>query len=634
MKRLALSVALFSTAFAAPPADVQTLFSQNKIWTIHLRLSADQFAALEPKNSGRPGPGGPGFGPGGPGGPGMPGPGMGPAGFLAPAFLQADANHDQRLSHAEFAALASSWFARWDTRHAGKLSAADLRAGLLSTFVPPGGPGGVGPGGPGEMGPGGGMPRMSENFEWVHADLDFDGASLQNIAVRYKGNNSYMSAQGSFKKSLKLDFNRYVKGQKLVGLTKLNLHNNITDDGYMNETLSYRLFRDAGLPTPRTAYAKVYITVPGKYDRKYFGLYGVVEDVDKHFLEDHLHVDGGALFKPTGQLFANLGDDWARYESRLDPKDAPSASAKQRVIEFSRLLNSADDKTFAASAPAYLDLDNCARFFAVTVLLTNLDSILAMHQNYYLYLHPKTNQFQFFPWDLDHSFGQFPMFGTNEQRLKLDIDHPWSGSNKFLERLFALPAFQQAYRARLSEFREKLFTSQRLAAQVDETAAALRPAVQEESAAKLARFDKIASGTTLQPNFQGPPGMGERPGPPAMAMESVPTIKPFVEARARSISEQLAGKAKGLRLTQGAGPGGPGGGPMGGGPGALLEQPFLRALDANHDNSLTREEFLAGFEKWFEAWGGKAAGFLTQDQIGQGINRDLLPFGPRRGPQQ
>jgi len=633
MKRLALSVALFSTAFAAPPADVKSLFSQNKVWTIHLTLSAEQYAALEPKNEGRPG--GPGFGPGGPGPrPGMGGPGMGPAGFLAPAFLQADSNKDQRLSHAEFTALASSWFSRWDTNRAGKLSAADLRAGLLSTFVPPGGPGEMGPGGPGEMGPGGGgMPRMSENFEWVHANLDFDGASMQNIAVRYKGNNSYMTAQGSVKKSLKLDFNRYVKGQKLVGLTKLNLHNNITDDGYMNETLSYRLFRDAGLPTPRTAYAKVYVTVPGKYNRQYFGLYGIVEDVDKHFLEDQLQVDGGALFKPTGQLFANLGDDWARYEARYDAKNDISSTAKQRVIDFSRLLNSADDRTFAASAPAYLDLDNCARFFAVTVLLTNLDSILAMHQNYYLYLHPKTNQFQFFPWDLDHSFGQFPMFGTGEQREKLDIDHPWSGSNKFLERLFALPAFQKAYRAHLTEFREKLFVPQRLAAQVDETAAALRAAVKEESAAKLARFEKIASGATLAPSFPGPPGMDEMPGPPPMAMESVPTIKPFVAARARSISEQLAGKSKGLRLTQGRGPGGPGGGPMGGGPGAMLERPFLQALDANHDNSLTREEFLAGFEKWFQAWGG-ASGSLTTEQINQGISRDLLPFGPRRGPQQ
>ena len=55
---------------------------------------------------------------------------------------------------------------------------------------------------------------------------------------------------------MKIDLNEYVKGQKLAGITKLNLHSNVTDASWMNEVLSHRLYRDAGVPAPRTAYAR------------------------------------------------------------------------------------------------------------------------------------------------------------------------------------------------------------------------------------------------------------------------------------------------------------------------------------------------------------------------------------------
>lgn len=57
--------------------------------------------------------GGPGFG-GGPGGRGGPG-GFGPGGMLAAQILaQADRNQDQKLTQAEFTALAGAWFEKLD----------------------------------------------------------------------------------------------------------------------------------------------------------------------------------------------------------------------------------------------------------------------------------------------------------------------------------------------------------------------------------------------------------------------------------------------------------------------------------------------------------------------------------------
>ena len=393
------------------------------------------------------------------------------------------------------------------------------------------------------------------DFQYVQADLEFEGRAYKQVAVRYKGNSSFMMARGTDKRSLKIDLNEYVKEQRLAGVSTINLHNAITDGSWMNEVLSYRLFRDAGVPAPRTAYARVYITIDGKWNKHYIGLYELVVNIDKTFSEEHYAGAKGAIFKPaTRTLFEHVGDDWSKYKQAYDPKTSLSDAEKRRVIDFSKLVSSATDEEFRAGVDKYLDLEEFARFMAVTTWLANLDSILSMGQNYYVYLHPKTSKFQFLPWDLDHSFGQFPMGGSQEQREKLDINHPWSGQNKFLERVFAVPAFKKLYLARLADLQKSLAKPERLSKQVDEVAAAIRPAVKDESAEKLARFDKLIAGETVaQAGFGPGPGPGGPGGPPPAGrggsgmgpMGGGKPIKAFVPARAQAVADQLAGKAAG-----------------------------------------------------------------------------------------
>ena len=98
-------------------------------------------------------------------------------------------------------------------------------------------------------------------------------------------------------------------------------------------------------------------------------------------------------------------------------------------------MTQADDATFAAHIGEFIDLPEFARFMAVMVYLSDLDGILGPGQNLYLHLHPKSQQFQFIPWDQDHSWGQFDR-ASQEQRDKLSIHHPWQGENSFLERMF------------------------------------------------------------------------------------------------------------------------------------------------------------------------------------------------------
>jgi spore coat protein CotH len=499
------------------------LFQETNVWNIHLKFTPDQWAAMEPKriNGGFGGPGGPGGPESGPGGP--------PAGAPPP---QASNQKEP--------------FAQGPRPQGGP---------------PPGGEdGGMMLRNPNATRNGlAGM--MGIDFVWVKADLEFDGLKFENVGVRYKGNGTYAESQMQLKRPLKIDLDKNVRGQNLLGVTKLNLGNLVADPTCLSDSLSYQIFREAGVPAARTAHARVYLTVPGKYDHQFLGLYVMVENVDTAFAISRFGFKQGLILKPvTPRLFEYLGEDWSAYAGIYDPKTRAYPEQQRRVIDLAKLVSNADDATFQAKIGDFVDLDEFARFLAVTVYLSTMDSLLAQGQNYYVYLHPVSNKFLFMPWDLDHSFGEFPMIGTSEGRINLSLVHPYVGKNKFLERMLAYEKFRNLYLDYHRQFLPTLYKPEKVLHQLDEIVSMIRPVLKTESDAKLKRFDQaIADPATTTNASNDKPfwGFGPFGGPPSQ-------IKLFITKRAASIADQLAGKSTGQIIERG-GFGPPGGGPPGGG---------------------------------------------------------------------
>jgi len=393
-----------------------------------------------------------------------------------------------------------------------------------------------GPRGPGFLlGPDGGrngfLAAQGLTFNWGHANLTIGGKSFSDVGVRFKGNGTYMEGSMRGKLSMKVHLTKFEKGRKLAGITEFNLANNVTDAGWMNEELAYRLFRDAGTQAPRSAYAKVYITVTGQSSRRYVGLYSLIEEVDDNFAQDRFHSKSGALLKPVpSSLFSYLGEDWARYNQTYDPKTELTAAQKARIIEFCKIVSRGSDEEFAAKLPDYIDLDNFARFLAVDVWLSDFDGILNVGQNYYVWLSPTTGKMSFIAWDHDHSFGQMGR-APNSTTENFSIYAPWSRGNRFIERVFAVPAFRELYLAKMKEFNRTIFLPERLYKQVDELAPAIRPAIAEESESSVRRFDQVVA----DPGAGEGSFFGER-------------LKTFVKARNLRVAEQLEGNSQGDRF--------------------------------------------------------------------------------------
>ena len=438
------------------------------------------------------------------------------------------------------------------------------------------GPGGNNePGGfrPGQRQGGGGM--MGIEFKKGTAALEFQGQSCGAIRVRFKGNSSYNFARNALKRSLKLDFNDLEKGRTFFGLTKLNLNNNAMDPSQLREALAYDIFRAGGVPAGRTAFARVFITVPGQYNKAYAGLYTVVEQVDERFLKSRFGTKAGMLLKPERLPgLPYFGDDWAAYTNRVQAKTAVGTNDSRRFIEFAKFLNRADDAQFRASVGDYAEVDEFLRFVALQGLLANMDSPLMTGHNYYLYLHPTTRKLLWLPWDLNEAFGGFNRAGSGSEQASLSLDHPFTAVNRFAERLLQTPGVKDRYHDIVRGLLATNFNSARLFPLIDAMAATIRPALAADKMVSLPQFETALSAlsqaeTAVEDNggrrdFR--PGGGGPGGP----RRSRTPLKAFINQRVESAQQQLAGKLDGytprdVRPGQNGGGGGfrPGGPPMG-----------------------------------------------------------------------
>jgi putative membrane-bound dehydrogenase-like protein len=398
-------------------------------------------------------------------------------------------------------------------------------------------------------------------FRWAEGDLSADGKTYKKVGVRYAGDITYFVSARGAKRPLKIDFSKF-GAQQFHGLTSLHLHAMPLDPAKGREALAYSVFRAAGVSAPRTAFAEVTLSVPGKYDKEYLGLYTVVEDVDQRFLADRFGTDKGLLMRPFQvRSVEHLGDDWGRYWAQYRPQSEPTKEQAQRVIAFARLVHRAGDAEFRKQIDSYLDVDLFLRFLAANALTANLESAVALGHNYHLYLHPTTDKFVFIPGDLEFSLANFLLMGTADQLTDLSLTHPYPGENKLVERLLAIKEVREKYQQLLKELSEKTFTKEQLLKEIE--------AVEKLTGEPLAKEKKAAAARKEPPTGFGPPGAaGSQP----------PDLKTFVMKRTASVAAQLAGERKGyVPAGFGIAPPPGGGGPFGGAPRQPIDERTFRS---------------------------------------------------------
>ena len=417
--------------------------------------------------------------------------------------------------------------------------------------------------------------------------MTIDGREL-DVAIRFKGNASYRSSQGSLKRPFKIDVNKFIKTQTVSGETTINLSNNAMDPSGIREAIAYTVFRKLGVVCSRTAFAKVTLNIPGTAENKALGLYTSSEQLDTDFLKTAYGTAPTLVLKPEGAHTFPYGDDWAPYEKTYDSKSKPSDADKQHFMAFTKFVHEASDSEFAAQLGTYLDIPQFAKFLAGTVVTGSLDTILMMGHNFYIVRNPKSGKYEFLPWDLDLAFGGFP--GAGIDATQLSIEKPVGDREILIRRFLTVPAAKASYLAACKAavtilegltpdvdlLTERVAPVKKLEEYTQGTggpggfsapaaASATKDAIFVVSGNRILKFS--ANGLTLESSAQlpategdgipgGPGGPFRGPGGPGGFGRNV-NLNDFIKQRIEQVKLQLSGKSAGV-TPRSMGAGGPG----------------------------------------------------------------------------
>jgi hypothetical protein len=250
--------------------------------------------------------------------------------------------------------------------------------------------------------------------EFVPASVTVSGETFPNASIRYKGSYGTLNRcfdpetghnNGICKKiPLKLAWDQVDPEGKFHGVKKINLHAMDADPTKMHDAIGYKLFRDAGVAAPRTAYANV------KINGELIGLFAVVENVDGRFTRHNFPEDGeGNLYKEEW-LDETRADEWLEALKTNEDED-PSVA---RILRFVDEMDEAGDEGFLDAIGSWTDVDQLVGYFAVARLIDSWDDLgtfycympsgKCVNHNFYWYEHTQEDKVVLIPWDLDHTF--------------------------------------------------------------------------------------------------------------------------------------------------------------------------------------------------------------------------------------
>jgi hypothetical protein len=223
----------------------------------------------------------------------------------------------------------------------------------------------------------------------VPATFKHGATVLADVGVRFKGHRAMQGWKG--KPAFKVKFDETLKERRFLGLRSLTLNNLVEDPTMVREALAYRVYREAGAPAPRTAYAELYV------NGKPYGLYLVVESVDESFLEERFGEQHGGA---EGHLYEG------EYGCDLHPEDVSGFD-----VDEGDEADRADLAALAGAArqdPArvyreLVDEKAVLGYLAAAAWLGDFDGYRHSH-NYRIYLPPGGGRAVLIPWGLDRTF--------------------------------------------------------------------------------------------------------------------------------------------------------------------------------------------------------------------------------------
>ncbi len=255
--------------------------------------------------------------------------------------------------------------------------------------------------------------------EYVEGSLIFDGETVSPVGIRYKGSigafvgglsNTDWSNPSGYKTvtklSLKIKINWDDTDKTFYGLKKLQFHSQNMDFTQLHERLGYWLFREMGVPAPRSVHARVII------NGTYYGLYALTEQIDGRFTRYNFFDGSGNLYKEVWPLsMYGRSQPEKTYIDHLKTNEDENPTA-EIMKSFAQEVADSDSNTIQSVIEKWMDIDTIMAFAAVDRAIRVDDGPFhwyadehgTANHNYYWYEEPTEERLYLIPWDLDNAF--------------------------------------------------------------------------------------------------------------------------------------------------------------------------------------------------------------------------------------
>lgn len=238
-----------------------------------------------------------------------------------------------------------------------------------------------------------------EDETFYPCDLQWRSVRVYNAGCKSRG---YGSRNG-IKPGLDIRFDRYVTGQRFLGVSELVLDNLWQDRSMLQERLTMALFRSAGVAASREAHVKLFVGSA----REFAGVYVAVEAIDTSFLQRAFGSSDGYLYEYRWRdiyQFEDLGVELEPYAYRFAPRTHVYDSMFALYAPVRDLITAINEAPLD-QLDQLLDLQSVIAELAVENYVSDWDGLLgyAGLNNFYLY-RAAGAPVRVIPWDKDTAF--------------------------------------------------------------------------------------------------------------------------------------------------------------------------------------------------------------------------------------
>ncbi len=287
---------------------------------------------------------------------------------------------------------------------------------------------------------GDGRAYRTDNYrkaDFVYRRSDGTEVKLTEVGIRSRGNESRrLPFEGGryYKSHFKVKFDATfdmpeddpafepLSKRRFAGLKALNFKwsryntwDTYANQSKINELFSYALLGDIGVTVPRMSMGTLEFRIDGNVVD--YGVYGIVEPVDKPFLKRRYGAADGDLYKC---LYLDAGphlteeslsgdhvgvkDPDSNYRPIYDLKTNETTSDHSALRGFVQQLNALEGQAFVDYMEQSFEVDRFIRYLAMGIYINNLDDYRFLANNYYLFFN-QNGKIEFVPYDFDISLG-------------------------------------------------------------------------------------------------------------------------------------------------------------------------------------------------------------------------------------